>query len=526
MKLRHILFQNYRRIPDFEIEVRRHLVLVGASESGKSSVLRGLNTLLGLSAQQAAAGFTERDFTDPERSIVIEATLDQLSDEDKRPFPDEVSVGPPDELTVRLEARLDSQDNFVVVHRFFPDAHPPRGPSREQLQAIAWYSVPADRMLARELAGDRAGLVRSILTQLDLGADAALLAQKIDDLHVAVDAAGSLVDFKQSLASALTSALPRSVATQDLRVTPGGARADDPLAGASVGLAEHGTYASIAEQSDGVRSLAAFAIYGMVHDGANVVAIDEPEMHLHPAAQRALAASLALAEGQRVLATHSSGVVSQFDPSHVVVLGTSGKPRQLATSSRAAARGFALRWWRTRVVEPLTARALCIVEGVSDRLVLERVSLALGRDLDMAGVHVFELDGGDTFQTAYDLFGPDGFGLKIFGLADEDKRERWANAVGCAPAELEHRGFRVCSPDLEGLYLVSLGRARVAAILRDSGEFSAGELASFQQDAEAFLKRYKTRAALALAQGLTAADSGLLTPVADLAQLVVQQPTP
>jgi len=68
------------------------------------------------------------------------------------------------------------------------------------------------------------------------------------------------------------------------------------------------------DQSDGTRALFAMAMYDLVSASANIVGIDEPEIHLHPTSKRTLAKLLQEGSNQKILATHSSDIVSAFDP--------------------------------------------------------------------------------------------------------------------------------------------------------------------------------------------------------------------
>ena len=49
MRLSKMKISNHSRIQDLNLEVRRHAVIVGANDVGKSSILRMLNMLLGTS---------------------------------------------------------------------------------------------------------------------------------------------------------------------------------------------------------------------------------------------------------------------------------------------------------------------------------------------------------------------------------------------------------------------------------------------------------------------------------------------
>lgn len=47
-----------------------------------------------------------------------------------------------------------------------------------------------------------------------------------------------------------------------------------------------GEHVPISEQSDGLRQLMSMTLFDLAEGTANVVAIDEPELHLHPSSQR------------------------------------------------------------------------------------------------------------------------------------------------------------------------------------------------------------------------------------------------
>ena len=76
-----------------------------------------------------------------------------------------------------------------------------------------------------------------------------------------------------------------------------------------------------------------------------------------------------------------------------------------------------------------------------------------------------DLGGAGLFGLAYTVFGPQGFDLSLNGLVDEDARAKWAAAVGVVPADLEAAGYPVCDPDLEGVYIDTLGVTVVIPML-------------------------------------------------------------
>ena len=79
MRVTAVRVQNYARLEDLDIEVRRHLVLVGPNDAGKSSLLRCLDFLLGSSTAQLYSNVTREDLRDPDQPLIIEADLEVKS---------------------------------------------------------------------------------------------------------------------------------------------------------------------------------------------------------------------------------------------------------------------------------------------------------------------------------------------------------------------------------------------------------------------------------------------------------------
>lgn len=529
MRVQRLEWSNFRRMPDGGIDVRGNLVLVGPNDTGKSSLLRALHLCLGMSHSQLIPAISERDFTDPTQALTLRVTLEGIEDPDRAAFPDEITVGPPEVLVIELEATLDPADaEQREVRRRFPDSGHRRSLSRVQLDQIGFAFVPAVRSLLRELGGSRTGAVRTLLSGLDLTADEAALSAAADAVRAAIDGSTALGGFREELADSLSEALPTSIAKDDVRVVPEAEVLDDPLAGVTVTVADGAHDVPLTELSDGIRALSVLTLLGMSQRTARILAVDEPETHLHPSAQRSVATSLLDGTGQRILATHSPAVVEQSDPLDVVVVRADRMTRQLPAGAAVTSPAKMVRHWSNRLLEPLTARRLLVVEGVSDRIVLERTAALLNIDLHRLGVSVFELGGKRLFPTAYSFFGPSGFDLTVLGLLDEDAREEWASEVGVPAADIEAAGFRVCSADLEEVYVDALGPVRVRGLLQasplvneqallaicgvaDVGAIGRDELLEFCRH-----KNYKTPSALALAAGMTAAEAATLQPIVGL----------
>ena len=66
----------------------------------------------------------------------------------------------------------------------------------------------------------------------------------------------------------------------------------------------------------------------------------------------------------------------------------------------------------------MTAKAVVLVEGLSDQAALEALAERQGRDLDAEGVAVVSIGGAQAIGRFLDRFGPKGLDLRLAGLYD------------------------------------------------------------------------------------------------------------
>jgi putative ATP-dependent endonuclease of OLD family len=281
----------------------------------------------------------------------------------------------------------------------------------------------------------------------------------------------------------------------------------------------------LVDQSDGIKALSVLKLLEASPPAVRIIAIDEPETHLHPAAQRSVAKMLRASDRQHVLVTHSPSIVGAMDPMDIVAFRADRQARQLAKGAPIADHDATVRYWSDRLIEPLTARRVALVEGVSDRILVERVAELIGIDLDKLGVVLFELGGASLFPMVYRVLGPPGFDLPLTGLVDEDARASWAETVRVRPAGLEATGFIVSDPDLEGVYIDRLGVAVVSTMLlaspliNEQSLLAASKATTVAEITRERLwtycrnKRHKIAAALAVAGAIDQAQALALEPL-------------
>lgn len=526
MRIASLSVKNLRRIPDFDLEVGPKLILAGPNDSGKSSIVRALH--LTLAPVSLADVFSARDFTEPGIPITVDVILGELTPDERVAFTDEVvhGVGEP-ALPVRLEATVDPVDGAVTAQRTFPGFDNKRVPNTQAVQ-FGWAYVSANRVLAREVGVQRGGALFNLLSSIDIS-NPNELNEAITRFREALNAIPALAVLRERVADALTTALPRPISATDLILLAGAELEANPLRDVALALSEDGAVAGLDEQSDGMRALTALALHSLANEQAQIIGIDEPELHLHPPAQRSVGKLLANDPAQHVVATNSANVLAQFDPSHVAALSPSRHIRILPPGAKATDRAFVARWWAQPIIEPLTAARLLVVEGVFDRLVVRSASEALGRDLDKKGVAILDLDGANTITSLVRLYGKDGFDVPLYGLVDADQQEAWADALGVAPADLGTVHVQTCAPDLEGQLVASLGPDRVVQLLTaggiseleirlgcsvPTGAIPAPTLLAWMQK-----RANKKDSAVAIATSLTVDDAKAIEPIRRLIEV-------
>ena len=118
-----------------------------------------------------------------------------------------------------------------------------------------------------------------------------------------------------------------------------------------------------------------------------------------------------------------------------------------------------------------------LVEGESDKAVVETLARRLGRDLAREGVETISIGGAHGLGR---FLAELPSGVRPAGLCDVNELAACARALERAglgsvttPDQLAALGFFVCEPDLEGELIRALGVRGVEAVLETSGKLTA-----------------------------------------------------
>jgi hypothetical protein len=123
------------------------------------------------------------------------------------------------------------------------------------------------------------------------------------------------------------------------------------------------------------------------------------------------------------------------------------------------------------------ARAVVLVEGISDRVALETLAGRRGRDLEAEGVAVVSIGGAHAIGGFLARYGSD---VRVAGLCDAGEERHFRRALeraglGCdlTRAGMERLGFYVCVVDLEDELIRSLGADAVLRVAEAEGDLGA-----------------------------------------------------
>jgi putative ATP-dependent endonuclease of the OLD family len=455
MFLRQVTVENFRGIEKVTIDLDETTILIGENNSGKTSFIDALrlsldkvlarrgnpfddydHRLLSKESQPGDAGkmtvtlvFGEAK-PDLWSDDVVQALADVtvLSDDDRRVVTLRVSCHfdatasdfvPEWEFLDPTGVRLGStkaqhSKNLYELHRLCPMFYLSalRDAEKEFRPRSAWWarllrnpSMSPD--VRAELEQELAGLNERIL-------DA---EPRLQQIRTTLSKAQGVVELSKTDAVGIE-ALPARVwdILSRAQVVVGG------TSGATLPLHRHGS---------GTQSLSVIFLFeaflSVILEGENgknsspVLAIEEPEAHLHPCAIRSLSATINGFAGQKIIATHSGDLISEVSLLAIRrfhrVAGTIQVSRVNPNSLEPDdVRKVQFHILKTRG-ELLFARCWLLGEGVTEYWVFSETARLMGIDLERHGIRIvpYRQVEADTFvKIANDL------GIRWFCLADGD----------------------------------------------------------------------------------------------------------
>ena len=430
VKLTRVQIKNWRSVKEVDFYPEDVTVLVGPNNAGKTNVMSAIAFLLGDRYPTPASLNPEDHYGgDPNRHISIRLGVDH-----------------PDIDAVDFDT---DRDRFV----FRAWQHDGRyfAPTSAQREEWSFAYVDAARSFDRQFGASRWSLFGQAVRRLHRDLTGGGEGEALPRLRVLLEEAHELLrtETYRTFEAELKSAFSAQLKTAGYGVDFEFRTLDESNLYRSLypTLIERGVAKSPAEAGSGIRNLLVLALFQAVartfRDGA-VLAIEEPELYLHPHAQRSLMASfeeLAGAGNQVFVSTHSAAFVDVTRSERVVLIDRcADDDQEVCTQSRTTSaqalltmrqrlhpalnitdvsrRAF-LRGIKTaEMAEAFFARLVVVVEGPSEREALPRLLVGEGLNLDELGVSIVSAGGKAAIDTVSQLYSA--HGIPTFVIFDND----------------------------------------------------------------------------------------------------------
>ena len=431
MRITAVKIRNFRGIKSLELELGPVTVLIGENNSGKTSVLAALKLCL-------------RDLG-PRRRVVFEPLDHHLSDSRAEPSsadPIEIEVtfaDSPNEpwdddllrrlgrlgmlqvdgagghsIRLRVECVYDHLARDFAQNWFFLDldgeklARVPANALLRLQEEIRYFYLTALRDAGRHFDA-RGPFWRPFLK------DSQLSPERREEIEDKLREVNELVVSSHESFSQVQAGLHNvqfvvplaSGEAVSIEAVPG--RMFDMLAKAQVQLGTTtGAKIPLGRHGEGTQSLAVLMLFSAFleahEDGAAVLALEEPEAHLHPSAIRALWTLVRDFTGQKLISTHSGELLADTDICDVRRLARTGDGIKAFRVQAGLLTPEETRKFNYHVQQGqgalLFARCWLLVEGQTETWVYPAAARALGLNLHREGIRVVEFSQSDAAMLA------------------------------------------------------------------------------------------------------------------------------
>lgn len=353
VKIKVVRVSNFRSLENVEVQLDSLTVLVGANNSGKSSLLDAIHMAIGAGRRSHGSEdiFVKNDepHSPKDRKAVVDILVRPVDEAGKvlKNFPggsfwtnlwgegiaqDEEGN---DFAAFRTTLKWDVVRGEYSLARRFLKEFPPFATwlaaeeksaqvAAAQIEPIALHYIDAKRDLDDDIK--RPGSFWRRLTD-DLGvpeADVLKMEAALSELNQEIVGKSGVLKHLHATLKALQTVVAAEGAGVD--IAPIARRLRDLSRGVDVSFSSSGSAAfPLARHGMGTRSLASLLVFrafvswkaeqasaegDQIH---SVLALEEPESHLHPQAQRALFHQISKIPGQRLVSTHSAYFAGQAD---------------------------------------------------------------------------------------------------------------------------------------------------------------------------------------------------------------------
>lgn len=341
-----IRVKNFRALKDIEVNLKPITILVGANNAGKTTLLRALNSVLGISRNQINQDdlFIDKDGNKLSTEIIIDIRIVPLDDDGNRAAvfngqwgqklgtgiqPD----GAKEVFAFRTVYNFGIEDTPTISYFLFANWE------NEQLLVedfkgmniirnnIKMYFIDAQRDILED-SKQRTSFFGKLVSNLDYGDNLEKIKGQIETLNKdAIEGSKVLEHLKEELKKLNQTTQTKG---EGVSLNPFPKKISDLHKGMKVYFQDNNSDAfSMENHGMGTRSWASIITAGAFSswevkqsdlreaEGGDlyfpIFALEEPEAHLHPNAQRTLYKQLKSFEGQKIISTHSPYIAGQAE---------------------------------------------------------------------------------------------------------------------------------------------------------------------------------------------------------------------
>ncbi len=480
MFLKKIKIENFRGIKHLYLELDELTVLIGENNTGKTSILEALQTCLSRSLTRKTSPFSDFDYhlqdanaepTQAEPIILILTFSEDKKDEwpkeivqtFKNVYQTDVDTGI-QSITIKISSTYNQDvEDFVTSWDFLDlqgNALLDEAPKNifNLQQHVPLFYLAALRDAAQEFQ-PRSAFWGPFIKQFkiseaqrqEIETELSQLNQQILDSHKGFEAIKERLK-KTNKIVPLAEDEPVSI-----EALPG--RVFNILSRTQVMLtSKTGARLPIGRHGEGTQSLAVMFLFdaflrNRLQSNYNelaspILALEEPEAHLHPSAIRSIASLLKEMQGQKIVATHSGDLVSGIDLFSLRRLCRKNGEIKVFQLSKKVLEDDELDKLNYHVRasrgELLFARCWLMVEGQTDFVVFNECARIMGIDLYSEGIYCVE----------YSQSTPEGLlkfanalGIDWFFQADGDQKGQKyiTDAKKCLNGKLEQNHIFILS---------------------------------------------------------------------------------
>jgi putative ATP-dependent endonuclease of OLD family len=464
MFLSRIEISNFRNFEHLDVKLGSTTVIVGENNVGKSNLLHALRLVLDPRLSDAARQLREEDFWDGlnqplKHKTVLEVAVEfQDFQQDKSVLavlqPHLVKGVTPDtaRLTYRFRPRsplpkgrdLTAEDYEFVV---FGGVDEKNRVGHEVRRWIPIEVLPALRDAESDLSAWRNSPLRPLIEHLEIEATkletvAATIDQATNELMKEKDIQILITNIESRLAKMIGGVISVGLSLGYAPTSPG------RLLRALRMFGDGASKRSVSDLSLGINNILYLLLLSLELErkeaaserATTILAIEEPEAHLHPHLQRLVFRDFLRRDSPVLLTTHSAHVASVAPlPSILLLKQDQDKRSSVGRSTHEA--GLSKeeitdleRYLDATRAEILFAKGVVLVEGASETFLLPAFASCFGTALDEHGITVCSVHGTD-FVPYIKLLGPNGLSLPFVVVTDGD----WYEST---KGETLSRGFR------------------------------------------------------------------------------------